>query len=272
MVRLSAIVVNEGAMAKSGGTSRKNKKQPAKQLAPAQNSIDAKGVARQIRWIEPFLSLCGINLSSIYAICAAVVVFISGATMHWMGVFPAAVLFWLALVFLAVVANAQARVWRVLLSVAAVILLIVAGRWVVREYVQYRPVATVAELRRGYVENRTVYVSDIPYDDRKRRLIKNNTFDNCTIIGPAIVGPGSEGATSIISRCIVAVPPEGKGSLYYEIMPGRNQYAGVTSFDGITIRNSTIMDLGFLATKEHFQRLMMGLEFSAQKISLDDLE
>ena len=61
------------------------------------------------------------------------------------------------------------------------------------------PIASYSEMKKDTIFGRTVIISEVPRDSKNLSRIKEKQFDNCQILGPAVVTP--EGFDRVFTQC-----------------------------------------------------------------------
>jgi hypothetical protein len=108
---------------------------------------------------------------------------------------------------------------------------------VFRIWAQIRPVATPNDLARAHITHLTFQITDLA---RYEHVIRNKTFEDCTIYGPAILVPLS--AAEMVSKCVFVGTAE---SMFWEIPDGRKLVQGAIGLDGCWFRRCRFVGIGF---------------------------
>jgi hypothetical protein len=113
-----------------------------------------------------------------------------------------------------------------------------------------RPPATADELRQNYIRDRSVWLTDFVRESDRPPIIRNKTFENCNVNGPAIVyavGPtvyyGGSIAIRSLDDAYITVDPD----------PAR-QLIGIVGLDGCTFRDCRFAQIGFIGTPDDRER------------------
>jgi hypothetical protein len=152
---------------------------------------------------------------------------------------------------------------RLIAFTVAAFLAVIAGSSFYRDNIAVRPRATIAELREKYITNRTVYISDIPMTDYTGQTIEDKTFDNCTLIGPAVVHP-----TGCAMTDLRIGQPDTLDALHYEMDPTREWFIGAIQFRNVTLRHCSIAIVGFLMPDAEFAHLKSKTEYSGRTLEV----
>lgn len=101
------------------------------------------------------------------------------------------------------------------------------------------PFASNQELSASYIDGKSLYLSDLT---RQNWIVRNRTFENCFIRGPAVVAVMV--GTDFIN-CSFAEGGDQK-SLVWPVGPGRADHVGAIGLEGCIFRNCTFLRVGLL--------------------------
>jgi hypothetical protein len=107
-----------------------------------------------------------------------------------------------------------------------------------------RPPSTAAELGSSYIRDRTVRISEVPLVDQV--LIRGKTFENCTILGPAVLV--SAGPTSYLHSTFVGTPQ----TIFWEHPDGR--VVGAIGTDQVNFITCWLQGIGLAGPAEDIER------------------
>jgi hypothetical protein len=105
-------------------------------------------------------------------------------------------------------------------------------------YVPHKQRATVEELTAGRIVNRLVYVTDLPPDNDG--MIRQKTFIDCEMVGPAIISPGR---SDLVHPTLGAAEGDIE-SVLWPANPAARLAVGVFGFDLCQFEDCRFEDIG----------------------------
>lgn len=243
-------------------------------MAKAQGRSRAKGASNDYKsWIrraDPYLSVLGINLQTVIVMVVYVIGYF-GWEFTGIGTMGAIGFLWGGLVVIAIAIGSKpdgrrrrgpVPNWaRAVLLTAGVVLVVWFGRWVARDHLLHRPLATPAELRGREVVNRTVPIAEVPLGGHVGATIVDKRFENCTLLGPAILAPYVAQRLNTISNVSIGAPMGDVDAVFYELSPGRKLAVGPIALDGCVIERCETENVGWLMTRAQWEAAKQGADF-----------
>lgn len=101
------------------------------------------------------------------------------------------------------------------------------------------PPANDSELSGSYINGRSLYIFDLR---RQNWMVRNKTFENCFVRGPAVVAVL---ASTDFVNCSFAEGGD-RNSLVWPVAPGRADHIGAIGLQGCIFRNCTFLRVGLL--------------------------
>lgn len=116
-------------------------------------------------------------------------------------------------------------------------------------YKNKRPIfATPDELTQSVLRDRDIRLSDLTREDFR---IRNKSFFNCHIYGPAIIYPHKD--TVLIDLVFKGVTPEGG-----LIVTTNKQVSGAVSFERCVLKNCTLHRISFIGSEARIAKIKAG--------------
>lgn len=108
-----------------------------------------------------------------------------------------------------------------------------------------------ADLRGREFKNKCLFIHDIPRDPGDHITIYDKHFEECDILGPAVIALSS---TTFWEDCIYRIPSEHSESLFFPVANDRKVY-GVIMTSNCSFRRCTLYGVAFAANRKDIQAI-----------------